>query len=442
MRKSTIFVLGIAAALLLPGSLVLAGSQNLTGGMYNVGTVSATGDPFDTSADGTINGRCAQERIWSTVCQGGGTCAPINGAACAISGVGSCTLGKDVVTQACNRGWSSNIASSGFPGYFSHTDNMTQFDPAADNYFVYILWENAKNLASPNALNYYYIGGQKATGGEKGRFQDANCTGTIQVSCFLPGTTTRHAAAITNVRGGTINNEGGLGPAPIPKITSAAGASLTLGWDAASYFDNGDGAPSPLLGYRLYQFVDGNLDGTCTPASSEVAPGWTQVGATTIAGTSETVPKPAGDCSQYSLVLVLDGPDNVASGPFAGVGEITTVVRGFFSPSVSLNPSVVNVFGFTAKYVGKNTFRLNWESGSESGLASYRIGRSTSPTGPFTVVGGDIPVKGDGQTYSTLDKVTRAMGSTFYYELQGVSTNGTTGSLGTATGSLPKKSAK
>src|SRR2546426_919971 len=113
MRQTSKFLLALAAVALLalPAGQVFAGVQNLQGGMFDVGTAPST-DPFA--------GKCVQERMWSVI-----NSTVINGATCPTTGVGSCALGKDVTTQACNRSWLSNAANSTFPGYFSHTDNIT-----------------------------------------------------------------------------------------------------------------------------------------------------------------------------------------------------------------------------------------------------------------------------------------------------------------------------
>src|SRR5262245_44060180 len=154
MRKTSRFMLGLAALVLiaLPASQALAGSQNMQGAVFDVGTTVS--DPFA--------GRCAEERIWSVINQ-----TVISGAACPTTGVGSCALGKDVVSGSCRRGWLSNAGNSGRTGYFSHVENMTNHDPAADNYFVYILWDQQKNPGTPNAISYYYAAGQMATALEK-----------------------------------------------------------------------------------------------------------------------------------------------------------------------------------------------------------------------------------------------------------------------------------
>src|SRR5206468_12962245 len=86
---------------------------------------------------------------------------------------------------------------------------------------------------------------------------------------------------------------------------------------------------------------------------------------------------------------------------------------------------------FQVVYAGKNTFRASWTTGSDAGIASFNLLRSTSQGGPYTQVG-SVPAKGEagGSSYELLDKVNRSLGTTFYYELQAVNTDGSTPTVG------------
>lgn len=445
MRRISKLLLGLAAVALvaLPVSQSLAGVQNIQGGMFNVGTAPST-DPFAS--------RCAQERIWAVI--GTNPNPPINPSNCPTTGVGICgTLGRDTTTQACNRGWLSSAGNSGFPGYFSHVEQMNQFDATADNYPVYILWENVKNPGTNNGTSYYYLAGQFANNApvtDKGRFQDPTCAGTVTVSCFLPGTSGRNGGSRSNTRAHLIANEGGLSPIPVPKITGIAAGVVSLTWDPVVYFDNGDGAANPFKTYRLYRALDTNNNGVCDiPADTD--PAWLPL--KDVAGTSTTDTLPAytnQDCAVYALRLVfnLSSVTATGSGPGAALGELTTgnlsgaSGLSFGSQGAKINPLASTFGNFDVKYAGKNTMRVSWTSGVESGISAYRVARATSQTGPFAVVSGDIAAKGDNQIYSYLDKVSRSMGTTFWYQLIVVHTDGSTDTLSPASASLPNKSGK
>ena len=169
----------------------------------------------------------------------------------------------------------------------------------------------------------------------------------------------------------------------------------------------------------IYRNVDNSGDNACGSSFAvDTDPGWALIG-TTAATTFTDSAIPASDCVYYSIRLKFKGVSAEALGPDTSAGFITTHQRSAVSPGVSQRASIVIVSNFQVSYIGKNSFRASWNTGSEAGIASFNLLRSTSQDGGYTQVG-SVAAKGEvgGSSYTLLDKVNRSQGTTLYYELQ------------------------
>jgi hypothetical protein len=445
MRRTHKVVLGLTALALLAMPVASSFAANMAGAVLGQNT-----DQTDKFA-----GACAKSRVWvgtspDRISPTSVNCNAAAGRCATVQFTGNCNP-PNPNCGMCDRGFNSNTQGSGRPGYFSEQENgsgSTTFPGTSSGDPAYVLFEHIQNPGGPNYISYYHLTGQKSITSESGKTVDDGCLGTVLLSCFLPGTPTRHAPDQLGTRadndavtpGGQLRSVDGWSATPSPRVASIAGPNVNLGWDAAAYFDK-NGAPSPILGYLLYRTIDNNGNGLCEPPA-ENDPGWTVRGF--VPGTTATdVQPPFGgseDCAFYALRLVVDGPDAVASGPDATTGQITGLFKGASGPGAKINPAAVVVANFNAKYAGKNTFDIGWTVGSESGINGYYVARATSASGPFERIGGLVQATGDGSSYSVLDKVTRAMGTTFYYQLQVANTDGTTTNYSNlAVGDLVKK---
>jgi hypothetical protein len=328
------------------------------------------------------------------------------------------------------------------------------------------MWDHVQSPATPSYVGYYNLVGQTATTLETGKVPDETCTGTTtNLSCFLPGTPARNGGTQEDSRidkdtvapQNQLIQVDGWSPIPNVKVGSVGSGTVSLGWNAAAYAvpaaESGT-ATNPLLGYILYRWDDIDADGSpndniCEPPYSEADLGWSidqfvakSGGALESATGSFT--DTGQDCRFYAIRLVLDGPNLVSSGPDSATGQITGFYKGSSSQGVKINPLASDIFDFKVRYAGKNTMNIAWSSGSESGVTGYYVNRATSPTGPFSRITAEmVPAKGDGSAYSVLDKVSRSLGKTFYYQLQIQKTDGTLSDFASIiSASLPKKSTK
>lgn len=434
MRNFSKIMIGITAVALLATLSVtpsLAVTQTYQGAVRDLPTVEG------------FAGLCTISRTWSAA-----DSTKFNANICTASG----TCAQPAANNFCRRTFAANISATGTGGYNTSQDDITLYNGGTDAQTTFGLLEQCKNGGTAAAVAYYSIASQVVVEAESGNLGNDACTGATLISAFCPGSATRRAAAQPNTRLGLLSPIGGFNPIPAARISSITPTTVNLSWDAAYILNTKDATAIPFKGYNVYQFIDASGNAICEPPSDTA--GWglpiAQVlhPTTTFAAVKPTFTGPQ-DCVFYALQLVFNGPTTSGKdqGPNAAAGEVTTGLAcggpgGASSAGAKVNPSAVVISNFAAIYVGKNTFRVSWNSGSESGISGFYIRRSTNPNGSFTRVGNLVAAAGDGSAYNTLDKVTRKLGSTFYYQLEAVMTDGTSEIVGNTSGTLPKVSNK
>lgn len=366
-------------------------------------------------------GVCALDRIWAQY-----NTSTLNASTCPTTGAGSCAAGGSPGLP-CNRGWTSNVQGSTRGGYFSHQDNSSGFAGFTENSTFYAMMDQVSGAATGNYVGYYYLAGNLNSTTKTGKTVDENCVGTTSTSCFLPGTNTRSAGSEPNTRidsdgnggnGRALDNKNGFRAIPSPRVASA-GASVSLTWTAAvAVYEPGAIALAPI-DYKVYRFHDTPANNSCD-APAENAAGWTAIGTTAggVLSFADLTPPTGGDCIFYALRLVIAGPSALASGTDAVVGQLTSMYKGASSQAVTLNPLASQVVNFRARYVGKNTFRTSWGLMTQGSVTGFHVSRSTAAEGAYTRVSPLIPATGDNTSYSYDDKVSRKLGTTFYYKLE------------------------
>jgi len=380
-----------------------------------------SGTVLDISSD-PAPGQCSVERIWAEFNPN-----LVNPTVCPTTGVGSCAGATP--GGICPRLWLSNVQASGRGGYQSHTENSSGFPGFVENATMYILWEQVTNRTTGNYVGYYHLAGGRNSTGKTSKAVDNNCAGTVSTSCFLPGYSVRNTGADTNTRI-ALTNLGGFSATPSPRISSASGGSVSMTWRAAQSFLEAS-AIAPTINYKIYRFHDANANNSCE-APAENAVGWTLLG--NVVGTSYTdlAPPVGGDCVFYALRLNIAGPANNANGPDSVAGELVSHYRGASSQAVSLNPAASQVVNFGAAYVGKNTVRTSWGLATQGTITGFYLTRANTADGAYARVSPLLPATGDNSNYSYDDKVTRKLGSTYFYKLEAMTGDTVTTTIGPA----------
>ena len=398
MRK-TAKPAGLAAATLFLGGLVtpVFGFSAISGTVLDIPT-----DP----APGT----CAVERVWTAW-----NPSIVSATTCPTTGVGSCAGG--VPNGICPRLWLSNVQASGRGGYQSHQEGSSGYPGFVENGTMYIFWEQVTNRSTGNYVGYYHLAGSLNSTSKMSKVVNDNCVGTVSTSCFLPGTSTRNTGPDANTRISPLTNLGGFSATPSPRITAAAGGTVSMSWRAAQPFYEAGAIPL-TIGYKVYRFHDTNGNNTCDPPAED-APGWLLLADVSSTSYNDLPGLPSGgDCFFYALRLSLSGPANVANGPDATLGQLTATYKGASSQAISLNPLASQVVNFGARYVGKNTIRTSWMLATQGTVTGFYVTRSNAADGVYSRVSPLIPATGDNTNYSVDDKVSRKLGLSFFYKLE------------------------
>lgn len=390
MRKK-IFVFVIMAMVAAIGIAPSFGFRAIQGA---VGTVSA--------ASGAALGPVSF-RIWSAM-PGGTTVFNQNTSSC-----------RNI---CCMQNYISNaLLQPG--GYVSNQEATQVYNADLPDQPFYELVDGATNNSGGNHVGYYGVAGVIANNAGVGEFLSAGCPGVRATNCFGRLDGTWAAPPLKACKFGSIDSIGGLNP--IPNVDVVVGGTCPAGMACLSanapqtYAGNmrPNTLPSPVKGVRLYKI----FSPTCTNPTGD-DPGWTPVGdfGPGPLSTTDPLPVPATGCNFYALKVRVVGPGGDPN-------ELENCFLGVNSCGVGSTQTAVQLVRFNAQYAGHGVVRLSWQSGLEGNVQGFRITRSTSATGPYTVVSNLFRAQGDNHVYQGTDHVPAAA-RTYYYQLQIIGRDG------------------
>ena len=202
-------------------------------------------------------------------------------------------------------------------GYLCNQENTAAYNADAELQPFYLLVDVSMQDGTGNHIAYYGVSGMVAGASTSagGNCRSAGCPGTTPGNC-LERQDTRNArpAPLTGTYasygpGGpnTISSIGGLSPVPNVRLASLSNGVVTLQWDDPHTYSLAmkDGAPSPVLGVRLWK---NERSGSCTSPSGSDA-GWTSVGVFNLGNTTTQIAlAPGVACTYFALTVRLVGP--------------------------------------------------------------------------------------------------------------------------------------
>jgi len=335
-------------------------------------------------------------------------------------------------------------------GYRGPQDNTVAYASDADNQSFYQLGDAQVNASACNHAAWYSIQGAvfpSAASTSLGDDRTAGCAGAGGTNCWLRADSTNsRSTAINNVAGGwpdgshSLTSSGGFSAVSTVNVNASASnpcgaGQANLTWTDAVVNSLKDSAANPYQGATLYRFHASDC-GTCP--TGDVASGWVAAGtfAAGSGGTNHCVPMPGTGADYYALRYRFNGPGGT-SVMESGINWV-----GANSQCVAATGTVVRVNNVNARYAGRNTVNVTWTSGVESGLDSFYVTRSNSPTGTFARVSDKVTLRGDGANYTFSDKVNRGQGRVVYYSIEIVNADGTSSSAGPAAVTLPTPNSK
>lgn len=346
----------------------------------------------------------------------------------------------------CIRGYITNVVlgSPSQPsggGYVGNQEATQVYNGDLPDQPYYELVDADMNHGAGNHIGYYGVAGVTANNAGIGNFLARDCPPPTATNCFprldalFAGPPLTHTNASYPPGTHTIRAIGGLNP--IPTVDVVVGGACPTGMGCLSWRSpetyaaamrastTSPAPPSPVLGVRVYRnFVQTCLD----PLSTD--PGWIPIGDFGMGNTSTQDPLPieGTGCNFYALTVRLTGP--------GAASEIETFTIGAHSFGVGSTQTAVRIVRFDARYAGHGVVKVGWQSGIEGDIEGYRITRSTSAGGPYTVVSDLFRAQGDGSSYQGSDRVPAA-GRSYYYQLQIVGRDGSVRTSSTAAATVP-----
>lgn len=360
--------------------------------------------------------------------------------------VPSCT------NQRCIRPYATAVKFSP-GGYLCQGENTVAYNADANNQTFYMLVDAQANAGTGNHVGFFSIAGQTASSAGIVNLGDpgsADCGGTItSTNCFTRADSNKALAtplvstyAQFGANAHQIAPAGGLSPIPTVRVGSIGSGcpagQVRLTWDDpfsyASLMKNG--VQSPVLGVKLYK----NANTCATPPSGDVA-GWVALNSYPMGAGTTGICEAITQDTWFALTVRVKGPTSSATELETGIQGAAGFV-GANSQCVAASPTAVRIAGMSARYAGRGTVEVKFQTGAESGVTGYYVQRAKSATGPWTRVSEMVAPMGDGTSYTVSDKVKSGLGHVLYYSVEVVNNDGTTTNSGSSAVSIPQSQRK
>jgi hypothetical protein len=291
----------------------------------------------------------------------------------------------------------------------------------------YSVWDGVTNADRFNHVGYYGAQSQVVTHGELGNNMSQTCLPVVgQTACFLA----LWSQTGNDLQGfgpaGRVARSGGVSPIPRPTVVYASRSELQFAWEEAAAATVHDGAPHPVLGYKLYFLAVGG-DERLGPSETDL---WAAeaLGDLIDATPGTVIPRTT---TSYTL----SATDPLLAGFDAATQRVVAVIRMVYAydvlsthfsansfPAVFTNP-VDMIRDFEALRLRQRVI-LSWRTDGQAGIRSFNVLRSGQIDGPYHPVDRhDIEIDGVQGSYVTVDRLTRrapmrASASSAFYRLE------------------------
>ncbi|MFQ5718753.1 MAG: hypothetical protein ACE5IK_04310 [Acidobacteriota bacterium] len=267
----------------------------------------------------------------------------------------------------------------------------------------YSVWDGVTDADAYNHVGYYGSQSQVVTVSEIGNQTTSTCLPVVaQIACFLALTPLTSQDSSSFGPAGSIVSAGGLSAIPRPDIMSTSNGQVDIGWDEATTATINDGAPHPILGYRLLFAVRSPTD--------PLGPSETELAAEEMAGTLIDA-TPGTFIPRTTTSFTLQATDPILAGFDPATQGLVAVIRLVYAEGVeSLHYSSNSFpFGFSDVAGRVTDFRarldgtrviLNWSVDGLAGIRSFSVSRSDQAQGSYYPISRqDITVNGARATF-------------------------------------------
>ena len=297
--------------------------------------------------------------------------------------------------------------------YFGDTQ-LTGNYPSSSGVFDlnwYSVWDGVTNADRFNHVGYYGAQSQVVSFGELGNNTSPTCLPVVgQTACFLALWSETGNDLQGFGPGGRVARSGGLSPIPRPNVFSSSPSELQFAWEEAAASTINDGAPHPILGYKLYFLAVGG-DERLGPSEADLLAAESQ--ANLIDATPGTI------IPRTSPSFTLSATDPLLAGFDPATQRVVAVIRLVYAHDVMSTHFSANSFpalfadpvdmvrDFEALRLRQRVI-LSWRTDGLAGIRSFNILRAGQIDGPYHPIDRhDIDVNGVQGSYVAVDQLNR-----------------------------------
>ena len=273
----------------------------------------------------------------------------------------------------------------------------------------YSIWDGGTAPGTFDHVGYYGAQSQVVTFSELGNPTSPTCLPVVaQMACFMALTPAIGQDIRSFGPAGAVVRAGGLSPLPRPEVVSTSPGQVQLAWEEAANATINDGAPHPILGYRLFFQVRSRFD-RLGPSDSELS-------AQLLAGTLIDA-TPGTFIPRATTSFTLQATDPVLAGFDPATDSLVAVIKLVYAQDVDSLYFSANSFPFTFSDLAdrvtdfrarleRNHVVLNWTVDSVAGVESFNVLRSDQAGGSyFPISRDDVVVAGSRGTFATFDRL-------------------------------------
>ncbi|MFQ5669462.1 MAG: hypothetical protein ACE5HD_02955 [Acidobacteriota bacterium] len=300
-------------------------------------------------------------------------------------------------------------------GQYRSDGQLTGNYPSASGFLDlnwFAVWDGVIRPDSFDHVGFYGGQSQVVSFGEVGNSNSTTCLPVVaQTACFFALAFNGGNDLQEFGPGGAEGRLGGLSPIPRPQPVFSDPSRVDFAWEEANAATVNDGAPFPILGYKLF-FAARDLTDRVGPTETELEQA--EVQGTLIDATPGTfIPRTTTSFSLAANDPVLASFDAATQSLVAVIKIVYAheVLSTHFSanafPARFVDPGQ-QVIDFHAR-LNRNRVTLTWRMSSLAGIRGFNILRSGQAEGAYHPIDRvDIPVNGVQGTFVAVDRLRRS----------------------------------
>jgi hypothetical protein len=288
------------------------------------------------------------------------------------------------------------------------------------------VWDGVTNVDRFDHVGYYGAQSQVVSFGELGNSTSTTCLPVVSsTACFLA--LAYDSGNDLNGFGpaGAISRKGGLSPIPRPTVSYSDSGNIDFIWEEAAALSINDGAPNPIMGYKLY-FMATDISRRLGPSESELN------SAQTMGNLMDATPGTFLPLNTTGFTLaagdpVLAGFDPASQRLVAAIKLVYAqdVPSTFFSANsypASFRSQASQVSGLRGS-LNRRRVVLDWQADSLAGVGAFSLLRASQAAGPYHPISrNSIQVSGMQGNFVSVDNLARRMpertGNSLFYRLE------------------------